>query len=172
MTSDGLIEALHVDGPARQYAEQLGLYGRFVGSWDVTWAAIGPDGRPVTARGELHSGWVLGGRAIQDVWMMPGRGVRDVEHAGLSFHGSALRFFDAGLGAWRCTWIDPVMSRVRRFIGREVDGDIVMLCTEDEPQLRWRFTDITRDAFTWRGEISHDGGATFMPDEEMRITRR
>jgi hypothetical protein len=172
MSSDGLIEALHVDGPAGPFAEQLKLYGRFVGSWDVTWAAIGADGRPVTARGELHSGWVLGGRAIQDVWMVPGRGVRGVEQSGLAFHGSAVRFFDSELGAWRCTWIDPVMGRVRRFIGREIDGDIVMLCTEDEPQLRWRFTDITRDAFTWRGEISHDGGATFMPDEEMRITRR
>lgn len=42
--------------------------------------------------------------------------------------------------------------------------------SEDEPQLRWRFTDITKDAFTWRGEISRDGGATFLPDEEMRIT--
>jgi hypothetical protein len=71
-----------------------------------------------------------------------------------------------------CTWIDPLMSRVRRFIGREVGGDIVMLCSEDEPQLRWRFTDITKDAFTWRGEISRDGGATFLPDEEMRITRQ
>jgi len=38
--------------------------------------------------------------------------------------------------------------------------------------LRWRFTDITTDAFTWRGEISHDGGVTFLPDEEMRITRQ
>ena len=47
-----------------------------------------------------------------------------------------------------------------------------MLCSEDEPQLRWSFTDITRDAFNWRGEISRDGGVTFLPDEEMRITRR
>ncbi len=52
------------------------------------------------------------------------------------------------------------------------DGEIVLLSDEDDPQLRWRFTDITKDAFTWRGEISHDGGATFSPDEEMRITRQ
>jgi hypothetical protein len=30
----------------------------------------------------------------------------------------------------------------------------------------------TKDAFNWRGEISRDGGATFLPDEEMRITRQ
>ena len=72
MTSDGLIDALHEDGPAGPDAERLQLYGQFVGSWDVTWAGIGADGRPVTALGELHVGWVLGGRALQDVWMVPG----------------------------------------------------------------------------------------------------
>jgi hypothetical protein len=172
MTTQGLHEALHVDGPAGPDAERLHLYGQFVGSWDITWAGIGPDGRPVTARGELHFGWVLGGRAVQDVWMVPGRGARGEQISPLSFHGSAIRFYDPAIDAWRCTWIDPLMGRVRRFTGREVDGDIVMLCTEDDPQLRWSFTDITRDAFNWRGEISRDGGVTFLPDEEMRITRR
>ena len=51
MTNDGLIEALHEAGPAGPDAERLQLYGQFVGSWDVTWAGIGADGRPVTARG-------------------------------------------------------------------------------------------------------------------------
>ena len=172
MTTDGLIEALHVDGPEGPDAERLQLYGQFVGSWDVTWAGIGADGRAVTARGELHVGWVLGGRAVQDVWIVPGRGVPGGEESPLGFHGTAIRFYDPAISAWRCTWIDPLRSRVRRFVGCERNGDIVMLCTEDEPQLRWRFTDITMDAFTWRGEISRDGGVTFLPDEEMRITRR
>jgi len=165
-------EALHVDGPAGPDAERLHLYGQFVGSCDITWAGIGPDGRPVTASGELHFGWVLGGRAVQDIWIVPGRGASGVQISPLAFHGSAIRFYDPAIDAWRCTWIDPLMGRVRRFIGREVNGDIVMLCSEDEPQLRWSFTDITRDAFNWRGEISCDAGATFLPDEEMRITRR
>jgi hypothetical protein len=53
-----------------------------------------------------------------------------------------------------------------------VDGDILLLSDEDDPQLRWRFTDITPQSFVWRGEISRDGGATWTLDEEMRITRR
>ena len=52
------------------------------------------------------------------------------------------------------------------------DGEILLLSDEDDPQLRWRFTDIRPDSFTWRGEISRDGGATWAQDEEMRITRR
>jgi hypothetical protein len=47
----------------------------------------------------------------------------------------------------------------------------VLLSDEDEPQLRWRFTDIEPDSFTWRGEISNDGGATWTFEEQMRATR-
>ena len=172
MTDTGLVEALHVDGPAGPDAGQLELFGQFIGSWDIAWTGLAADGSTATARGELHFGWVLGGRAVQDVWIVPGRGAHGEQISPLAFHGSAIRFYDPAIDAWRCTWIDPLMGRVRRFTGREVDGDIVMLCTEDDPQLRWSFTDITRDAFNWRGEISRDGGVTFLPDEEMRITRR
>jgi hypothetical protein len=75
------------------------------------------------------------------------------------------------IGAWRSTWIERVNARVRRFIGRPVDGGILLLSDEDDPQLRWRFTDITPDAFRWRSESSSDGGTTWAHDEEMRATR-
>jgi hypothetical protein len=47
----------------------------------------------------------------------------------------------------------------------------VLLSDEDDPQLRWRFTDIGPHSFVWRPEISHDGGATWEFDEEMRASR-
>jgi hypothetical protein len=172
MTGDGLIEALHVDGPAGPTAEQLHLFGQFVGSWNVTWAGVDAEGRTLTTRGELHFGWVLGGRAVQDIWIVPGRGLPGEGEPPLAFHGSTIRFYDPRIEAWRSIWIDPVNGRARRFIGRLVDDEILLLSDEDEPQLRWRFTDITPDAFTWRGEISLDGGETWSPDEEMRITRQ
>jgi hypothetical protein len=172
MDGDGLPAALHAAGPADPHAEELHLFGQFIGSWDIAWSGLDGEGRTLTARGELHFGWVLGGRAVQDVCIVPGRGERAEGGSPLAFHGSTVRFYDASLGAWRSTWIDPVNNRVRRFTGRRAGDDILLLSDEDEPQLRWRFTDIKADSFTWRGETSRDGGATWIVDEEMRINRK
>ncbi|WP_232668230.1 hypothetical protein [Pseudonocardia sp. TRM90224] len=170
-TLPGLAEALHESGPAGEHAAELMLFGRFVGSWDLVWAGTDTDGQPATVHGELHFGWVLGGRAVQDVWIVPGRGEEGAGVPPMAFHGSTIRFYDPAIGAWRSTWVEPVNGRVRRFIGRPVDSGIQLLSDEDEPQLRWSFTDIAEDSFTWRGEISRDGGATWQLEEEMRATR-
>lgn len=171
-TGDGLVEALHVPGPVGAHADELGLFGQFVGSWTLEWAGRDADGRPATMTGELHFGWVLGGRAVQDIWIVPGRGQPGEGQPPLAFHGSTIRFYDAAIGAWRSTWIEPVNGRVRRFIGRPNGDEIVLVSDEDDPQLRWRFTDIGPASFRWRGEASRDGGATWEFEEEMRATRR
>jgi hypothetical protein len=172
MALDGLVEALHVDGPAGPNAEHLQLFGQFIGSWDLDWWGLAADGERRTARGELHFGWVLGGRAVQDTWIVPGRGEPGAAEPPLAFHGSTIRFYDAALGAWRSTWMDPVNGRVRRFIGRPVAGEILLLSDEEDPHLRWRIKDIGPQSFLWSAETSHDGGATWVHDEEMRATRR
>lgn len=170
--ADGLVEALHATGPAPGREQELMLFGRFVGSWDVAWAGTDESGRPASSRGELHFGWVLGGRAVQDVWIVPGRGEPDEGRPPLAFHGSTIRFYDRTLGAWRSTWIEPVNGRVRRFIGRPAGEEIVLVSDEDDPQLRWRFTEIMSTSFRWRSEISHDGGQTWAFNEDMHLTRR
>lgn len=168
---DGLAEALHAAGPANEHAEKLMLFGQFIGSWNLAWSGTGHDGQPATMTGELHFGWVLGGRAVQDVWIVPGRGQPGEGQPPRAFHGSTIRFYDPAIDAWRSTWIEPVNARVRRFIGRSVGGEIVLLSDEQDPQLRWRFTDIEPDSFRWRAEASRNGGTSWEHDEEMLATR-
>ena len=143
------------------------LFGRFVGSWKLEWT--GPHAE--TATGELLFGWVLGGRAVQDVWIVPGRGQPGENQPPLAFHGSTIRFYDPAIDAWRSTWIEPINGRVRRFIGRPEGDDIILLSDEDQPWLRWRFTEITPASFTWLGEISHDRGNSWFREETMAATR-
>ena len=57
-------------GPAGEHADKLMLFGQFVGDWEFDLIEIRPDGTKVNAKGEWHFGWVLEGRAVQDVWIV------------------------------------------------------------------------------------------------------
>jgi hypothetical protein len=166
----GLPAVLHTCGPDPEHAAELRLFGQFIGSWEIEWRGTGPDGKPVRTTGQLDFGWVLGGRAVQDVWQVPGPGLT-MPGGRPGFFGSTIRFYDPGIGAWRSTWIDPANGRVRRFIGRPADDAIVLEGLDDEPRERWSFRDITPDSFRWVGETSGDG-ITWTHDEEMIIRRR
>jgi hypothetical protein len=168
----GFQEALHADGAEHGRTLNLQLFAQFIGSWDLQWTATGADGEPLSATGELHFGWVLGGRAIQDIWIVPGRGQPGEGQPPHAFHGTTIRFFDDHIDAWRSTWMNPVMNTVRRFIGREEGGRIVLISDEELPHQRWSFSDIEPDSFRWQGEFSNDGGLTWALDDVMLATRR
>ena len=61
---------------------------------------------------------------------------------------------------------------MRRFIGGPAGDEIMLVSDEEDPHLRWRFTDIGPASFRWRGEVSRDGGATWELEEEMHAARR
>lgn len=165
----GLPAMLHAKAPAAGMAARLAAFGQFIGSWTLEWENI-RDG--LTAVGELHFGWVLGGRAVQDVWIVPGPSEPGAGIPPNAFHGSTLRFYDDDLGAWRSTWVEPVNGRVRKFIGRERDGEIELISLDGDPFYRWRFADISPDSFTWLGETSTDEARSWHLEERMYATRR
>ena len=68
---------LAATGRSPEIPEENDVYGWLVGSWDLEvlhYAAV--DIAPLHIQGEVHFGWVLEGRAIQDVWIMPRRSDR------------------------------------------------------------------------------------------------
>ena len=172
MTTDEhtMIDKLEGCGPNPAMAERLQPFSQFVGAWDLEWRGQDLEGNPVTVPGELYFGWILGGRAIQDVWRVP------LDQADTrrmrAFHGTTIRFYDRVIEAWRSTWIDPLNGRVRRFIGRSAGDSIVLDGLDDDPRERWSFREITSDSFIWRGEESTDGGKRWTLNDEMVATRR
>jgi hypothetical protein len=159
--SSGLRNALHTDHPAADRADKMGLYGWLIGSWEMDAVMRGDDGTQSRGKGEIHFGWVLEGRAIQDVWILPG-----------VFYGSTLRVYDPGIDAWHILWSDPVKQLYTRQIGRARGADIVQEGMADSgAAVRWSFTEITPDSFRWLGERSLDGGATWQPQAEFFARR-
>jgi hypothetical protein len=165
-TIPAFIDVLHADGPAEDRTDKLALYGWLVGSWDMDVAAYEPDGTKHSGRGEIHAGWVLQGRAIQDVWMIPRRFEQWANAPSLpvagNWYGTTLRIYDPGIDAWHILWSDPATQRYVQQIGRASGKDILQ-----EGKLasgavsRWRFTDIAPDSFHWIGEHSSDEGASW-----------
>ena len=168
----GFSEHLASSAPPEPLASDLATFGRFVGSWDLRWSRPGDPEAPPEVLGELHFGWVLGGRAVQDVWIVPRSDSPDAGRGPHAFWGSTIRFYDARLGAWRSTWVEPVTGRVRKFIGRPAGDQIHLISTDETPFLRWRFTEVSADRFVWLGEYSTDEARTWQLEEQMIATRR
>lgn len=169
--TDPLTAVLHATGPDERHAEELMLFGQFVGAWDLEWHGKNREGRDVVVAGEVIFGWILGGQAVQDVWRVP---TDPLDAPGMGgFQGTTIRFYDPEISAWRSTWIKPRANRVSRFIGRSNANGIVLelIDTDIEPE-RWSFRDITPSSFRWVGEVSHDGGKTWVQDEVMLARRR
>ena len=168
---DPLVEVLHAGAAFGPLAEKLQLFGQFVGAWDLRWVGQNPEGQTIEVPGVLHFGWILQGRAIQDVWQVP---VNPADAPGMrGFYGTTIRFYDPAIDAWRSTWMDPLNGRVRRFIGRPDAGGIMLKGLEEgDIRERWSFRDITPDSFRWVGEVSSDGGKVWSQDEVMYATRR
>jgi hypothetical protein len=174
--STGFIEALLADSPAGDRADKMGLYAFLIGSWRTEIKAYEPNGTMHTSRGEIHAGWVLEGRAIQDVWITPPRAERRPDQPPLpvtgSWYGTTLRIYDPGIDAWHILWNDPPKAFFTRQIGRARGGDIVQEGKYESGALsRWSFTEIQPGSFRWLGEISADGGATWQLQVEVLATR-
>lgn len=160
--SAGLIAALHADGPTPDRAEELRLYGRFIGDWKAGIVAYSPDGVRHEGHGEIHFGWVLQGRAVQDVWIIDRRPGTSAMPVTGNWYGTTIRVYDPALGAWRIYWIDPATNAYRYQVGRKQGADIVQEGTTETGALsRWSFTEITPRSFHWKGEVSLDNGTSW-----------
>lgn len=156
----GLIDALHAGAPHPELADKLHLYGRLIGNWKMH-AVLRPTPHETReADGEIAFGWVLSGRAIQDVWSLPGW-----------FYGTTLRVYDAEIDAWHILWNEPVRQYYTRMIGRAEDGGMVQLGKKDDgTPIRWRFLDVTDNAFRWTGEVGQPDGSWFL-NQDFAVRR-
>jgi hypothetical protein len=164
-----MVTALQAMGPHPSLGDQAKVFGRFVGTWDVEYTDFSKDGKVTHRSGELMVGWVMDGRAIQDLWIVNPSGAgmeREVY--------TDLRYFDPKSGTWSATFIDPEHVSVARFTGGAVGDDRIVLDTQDfgGKDTRWSLNDIRSDSFVQREEVSSDGGKTWRLESEHHMKRR
>lgn len=170
MNDRDMLQGLTADGPHPENSNELMLFGRFVGSWDLAMTAFDVDGDSREFIGEWNFGWALQGRAVQDVLI-----TRSLDGQVVGY-GSTIRSLDAEKGVWWVVWQDPLAGEFSVLLAR-ADGDRIVLdgqwtIADDGREFRWTFSDITADSFRWQAHISEDGRTTWRLVEEMRALRR
>jgi hypothetical protein len=160
------------NGPAVDRRDKMMLYGQFVGAWDGTVTRYGANGERFDSSAEVHFGWALEGRAIQDVWIVPSRIGRTPGEAD-KMYGTTLRVYDPRHDNWHITFIDPVRQTHDRMTGRQVGADIVQEYRKADGTIcQWCFLEIEANSFHWVNRESTDERNTWRLASEYHLKRR
>ena len=164
-----MITALQARSPHPALGEQARVFDRLVGTWDVAYTDFSKDGKVTHRSGEFIVGWVMDGRAIQDLWIVYPSGARKEREV-----YTDLRYYDPKSRTWPSAFIDVEHASVARFTGGAVGDDRIVLDTRDfdDTDTRWSINDLRPDSFVWREEESLDGGKTWRLTAEHRMKRR
>jgi hypothetical protein len=157
---------LLASGPAAEHREKLMTFGRLAGCWHFTGTHDNGDGSQTADRGEIQVGWILGGSALQDVWMET-----HVSEGRPDLFGTTVRFYDPAIDAWRSVWCNPRTGTMRTFIGRETPEGIAFEGHDGTGRpIRWAFSEMTGQSFLWRAHREVAPG-DWQVYEELRAIR-
>jgi hypothetical protein len=166
--------ALKAFGRSPEIPESDDVYGWLVGSWELDVRRyLAVDVSAQNIKGEVHAGWTLEGRAVQDLWIMPRREERSSSlDKRLNMYGTTLRSWDSSIRAWRITWNNPAGEHFEQQIGRWSGDQVLQVGTRpDGTPTRWRFTEITAESFHWLGESLAQDGITWTLEGEFMAKR-
>jgi len=165
--SSPALKGLTANGPLPALAHKMMLFAPFVGDWEVDATVHRPNGSTLKGTGEWHWGWILGGRALQDVYILRSAATKEV-----IVTGAAIRFPEAGSNRWRMVYAGPMSDAVYTFTARQIGDEIVMEGTEnDGSPMRWIISQVTPQSFRWRAVVSPDSGKTWQLRMEMVLHR-
>lgn len=90
-----MVKELSASGPHASLGDEARVFDRLVGTWDCDFGFYAEDGSITHAPGELKFGWIIDGRALQDIWITyPRKGSKE---RGI---GTSIRFFESKSKMW------------------------------------------------------------------------
>jgi hypothetical protein len=166
----GFLGALAASARSPEIPESDDVYGWLAGDWNLEvchYLDLDVSSRPT---GRVHAGWVLQGRAVQDVWFYSHPSAAGA--GAIITYGTTLRVWDPAIQAWRITWSNPARNHREDQIGRRIGRDIVQVGVRSNgTPVRWMFTEITPDSFHWLGHALESDGRTWKLEAEFRAKR-
>lgn len=175
--ASSFVEALISRGPSPELGDAAEALGWLVGGWSAEVTDFDTGGQVRTGAGEWWFSWVLEGRALQDVWIVPPRNqrsstvsVRNHPVAVNNRYGTTVRWFDRSSGQLSIVWVNPVSGVINLLAGTRQGNRIVLQGEEEGHAIRWSFNDIQPESFVWRGE-SRAADGSWKLDTEFRLKR-
>lgn len=150
--SNQFADLLLAPGAHPELADDLALFGRFVGEWEMEVRFFDPTGETIfEGPGVWTFAWILDGRAIQDVLIydLPDQfpappGSRRI--------GSSLRSYRPPDRTWQVTWIGATAGIYLSLKAQPTDYGISITGADtDGSPLHWAFTDVSDNSFEWIG---------------------
>ena len=168
-TNNAFSSALISDSAKPEKKEYLTLFGQFIGSWTFDWIGCNEDGsKDVVKGGEWIFSWILEGRAIQDVWICPGRNTRYLDGYPEGEYGTTIRHYDPEIKKWRIIWLGPVTNKIGFFTAEKIGDEIVLSDNEsEEVKRKWIFSEITENSFRWREEKLKENSSLWQITQEF-----
>ena len=158
------LNALPSSERAPELAEVDDVFGWMIGSWEMDAVLHDRNGQTHKTKGEVHASWVLEGRAIQDLFIIPRRADR---HSGRPTkderYGTTIRTYDPKLRMWRVIFINPASQETKaQLTARRAGNNIEMEGKlSDGTPIRWRYQEITPTSFHYTAERLHSDGKSW-----------
>lgn len=150
---------------------ELKTFGQLIGKWSVETTFTDRNGSTQKSTGTWTFYYILEGMAIADDY--------DAKTTdGQRFYGTTYRLYNPGSKKWECKWICATPLYWMDIEGPAATGKNILLDgrvvpTDGNPILsKIRFTDITANSFTWKSDVSYDGGKTWAKDRGLIKARR
>jgi uncharacterized protein len=144
--------ALISNAPSHELDGRSADFDWLIGGWSGVVRDYSDNGTVAVNSGEWWFSWILEGRAMQDVWMVPPPSARHGASRLNNRYGTTTRRFSASGGLWCIAWINPVSGAHTELRGRRLYDRIVLEGTQGGTPIRWSFVDITPSSFRWTGE--------------------
>jgi hypothetical protein len=167
-TFPGFSEALLAHGPDERYAARMSRIGRLVGSWDARGRRLDEaSGEWVDRSFTWIVAYVLGGRAVQDLEVVPSSQPGEAVTI-----ATALRVYDPVAGITRVSYFSPASNQYCNLVAMGWRDGIRQDGTQNDGRpIRWNFSEIAADSYAWDGWVSNDEGVNWELVEHIDGTR-